>query len=79
MPLHAEDPRGACRPYSRLFQTIGSIRAVSRVAQAVRWPVPARYFSPRRIEQPWIYDRLGIRAFEQLMRSRLHRRINRTF
>ena len=69
-------PRG---PLPALMLNAFVLIEIAGFSQGVRWPVPVRYFRPGPIERPWIYEGLGIRAFKQLMRSRLYRRINPSF
>jgi hypothetical protein len=69
-------PRG---PLVALMLNAFLLSEVAGFSQVFALPMPAGYFRPRGIEQPWIYERLGIRAFKSLMRSHLYRRINPTF
>ena len=69
-------PRG---PVVALLFNAFLLSEVGGVTQVVRLPLPAAYFRCFRGEQSWIYERLGIRPFGRVMRSKLYRRLSPNF
>jgi hypothetical protein len=69
-------PRG---PLVALMLNAFLVSEIAGFSQVYAFPMPRGYFRPRRIERPWIYELLGIKAFKWLMRSRAYRRINPDF
>jgi hypothetical protein len=49
---------------------------VAGFSGAMPLPMPAWYLRPMRFERRWIYEFLGVRMFQKLMRSAVYRRIN---
>jgi hypothetical protein len=70
------DPRG---PVVALMLNVFLLAEVGGLTQAYRLPLPAGYFRFRTFDRVSIYEHLGIRTFQRLMRSRAYRRINPDF
>ena len=70
------DPRG---PIVALLVNAFLLFEVAGFASVFDLSFPERYFRPRAIERPWLYEWIGVRLFKRAMRSRLYRRINPDF
>ncbi len=55
------------------------VSEIAGFSQVYELRMPAGYFRLRRIEQPWLFELLGIKTFKRLMRSGLYRRVNPNF
>ena len=69
-------PRG---PAVALMVNLFLLFEVSGFSQVLRLPMPEWYLRTWPLERVWMYEWLGIRAFKQLMRSQIYRRINPDF